>query len=131
MDEYQPGQKVQYQLPDKKGKMHWLPGAIHGVRRYEDPATNAIIKITYLIDTGRNVRLDEHPFDHRDREINKRINKQHKPILDNPDKDWENKLKVVKDVLASPDLPDSKPDVDVVRQPEQIELTEDFIKPRK
>lgn len=54
--ELEAGSKVEYRLYDKRGKEHWLKGVIHAVRRYEDPATNTIIRISYLIDTGR-----EHP----------------------------------------------------------------------
>lgn len=117
---YSPGDKIEYMLYDKKGAAHWFAGAIHGVKRYEDPATNMIIRITYLVDTGRNTRLDKIPFDPRAREVNKRANElvaQGKDVL-----------KAYAEVEKHSDLPDSKADVEIVRQPEQLELPAEHIR---
>lgn len=114
--ELEAGDKIQY-FQDGK----WHKGVIHGVRNYEDAATNMITRITYLVDTGRNERVDEYPFDHRDREINKRVNamvSKGKPHIE-----------ALNAVLKHSDLPDNKPDVERVRQPEQIELPAEHIKP--
>lgn len=119
--ELQSGDKIQYRLFDKKGKEHWLKGVIHGVRRYEDPVTNMIINQTYLVDTGRHERLDEYPFDHRNREINKRMN-------DIAARKGVHSTQALKEVLKHSDLPESKMDTEVVRQPEQIELPAEHIR---
>lgn len=128
--DYETGQKIQYMLPDKKGKQHWFAGVIHGVRRYEDAGTNTITKVTYLVDTGRHTRIDEIVFNHRDREITKRFNKAFKPTSDHQ-KNHEQRVKLISAISEHPDLPDSKLGVERVRQPEQIELTAEFIRPRK
>lgn len=118
--QYEAGDKIQYRLFDKKGKGTWFDGVIHAVRRYEDPKTNMITGLTYLVDTGRDTRVDEFPFNHRDREINRRTNALIRKGGD-PDKS-------LMTVLKHTDLPDSKQDVERVRQPEQIELAPEHIK---
>jgi hypothetical protein len=125
---YEVGQKVKYKLFDKHAKEHWFDGVIHGLKRYED-ASGIITKVTYLVDTGRDERVDKHPFNPRDREVDKRINK----ILRDPnDKRGLDKLdEIVEDVLGQKNLPANSLEFDVVRQPEQLELTEDFLAPRK
>lgn len=60
---YKVGQLVQYMLPDRRSKAHWFNGTIHGIRRYENQKTNLITKITYLVDTGRDERIDEYLLD--------------------------------------------------------------------
>lgn len=114
MEEFTNDQKVKYRLYDEKGKAHWFTGAIHGIRRYEDPATNAIIKQTYLIDTGRNERVDKIPFNKRDRAINEHVARFMKA-----GKKQEEALFIAQ---KQPDLPDSSIEFETVRQPEQIEL---------
>jgi hypothetical protein len=119
MQELETDQKIQYRLFDKQGKEHWFDGVIHGIRSYEEKGFT--IRVTYLIDTGRNTRVDEYPFDHRDREINKRINelvvKKNKQPSD-----------ALNEVLKHTDLPASKFDVERIRQPEQIELPREHIR---
>lgn len=124
MKEYQVDQKIKYKLFDKKSKEHWFNGVIHGVKRFENEA-GVITKITYLVDTGRHERLDEHPFNHREREMSKRIRKLVRSG------EAQSHPEALQKVLEYTDLPDDKPDVEVFRQPEQIELTEEFIAPRK
>lgn len=128
-NEYEVDQRIQYCLFDKKNKAHWLEGKIHGVRRYEDAATNTITKITYLVDTGRDERVDEVHFNHRDREVNRRINK----LLVTPDNDIEDVQTALDAALNDPaKLPASKHDVERVRQPEQLELPPELIRlPKK
>lgn len=117
---FEAGHKIQYRLFDKNGKEHWVPGIVHGVRRYEDAATNMITRITYLVDTGRDERVDEFPFDHRDREIERRANK----LVSQ----GEDPVKAMSIVLNRSDLPESKRDIELVRQPEQIELPAEHIR---
>lgn len=117
--QYQSGDKILFLYKDGK----WYRGVIHGVRTVEDH--NGIVKsVSYLVDTGRNTRVDEYPFNHRDREISKRLNEN---LPKGADHDQANKM--IKDIMASPDLPEDKMDVEKVRQPEQIELSAEQIKP--
>lgn len=105
------GAKVRYWIP---GNPTWLTGTVHGVKRKEDPATNFILELTYLIDTGANTRIDKYPFDHRDREVTKRI----RSLM----KDGKDYLEAAHEVVKHTDLPESRLDVVVVRQPEQVEV---------
>jgi hypothetical protein len=127
MREYQIGQKIKYALKDKNGKEHWLDGVIFAVKSHEAQA-NIITKITYLVDTGRHTRLDEYPYDQREREISRRAGKI---IRDPNDKrtiiDY---TKILSSILEHPDLPESKIVTEKVRQPEQIELPGELIRPR-
>lgn len=115
----EPGTKIEYRLLTPAGGEEWFAGVIHGVRKYEGEH-GVIKKITYLVDTGRHERLDEYPFDHRDRELTKRINKRVA--------DGETVEKILKDTKLHDGLPASKRDVEVVRQPEQLELSEKNIR---
>lgn len=118
MKEFDTDDKIQYRLFDKKGKEHWFNGVIHGIRRYEEGGI--IMRITYLVDTGRNTRVDEFPFDHRDRELTRQIN-------EHIDKGVE-PLEAIDKVIKKDDLPKSKLDVERIRQPEQIELPPEHIR---
>lgn len=119
MNELQAGDKIQYRLFDKKGKEHWFNGVIHGVRRYEE--RGFINRITYLIDTGRDERVDELPYDHRQREASKRVN-----VLVGKGADVYDAIEKV--YAKGNDLPDRKIDIERVRQPEQIELPPEHIR---
>lgn len=119
-NDLQAGDKIQYRLFDSKKKEHWFDGVVHGVRRYESPE-GFITKTTYMIDTGRNTRLDKYPYDVRNREINKRWNIEQQAKGGDA---FQNLIKVSK--MA--DLPDSKMEVEEVRQPEQIELPAEYIR---
>jgi hypothetical protein len=113
------GDKIQYRLHDAKGKEHWFDGVIHGVRRYET-SEGLITKTTYMVDTGRNTRVDKIVFDHRDREIHKRVAiEQGRGAT--PDQAFNKVSKML-------DLPDNKMGIEEVRQPEQIELPAEFIR---
>lgn len=122
---YEAGQKIEYRLLDKAGKAHWFKGLIHGVKRIEDPATNMIISISYLVDTGRHERIDEVPHNPRGTEIHKRASKLIRTG------EHTNFKKVFDEVAGHSDLPDEGIVIDKVRQPEQIELPAEFIRPRK
>lgn len=54
MQKFEPGDKVKYQTKDGS----WKNGVIHGVRKVDDVDGTPRI-FTYLIDTGRDVRIDE------------------------------------------------------------------------
>lgn len=117
---YEIGDKIEFMLPDKKGKAHWFPGKIHGVRRYEDPKTNAIQKMTYLVDTGRDERVDERPFDRRDVEVTRRVRAERAK--------GKTDVEAISAVMKHTDLPESKIDVVRIRQPEQLELPAEHIR---
>lgn len=119
---FEAGDKIQYRLFDKKGKAHWLDGAIHGVKRYEDPS-GVITNLTYLVDTGRNTRVDEKHRDKRALEVEKRAKK----IM----KTGKTQFEALIEIDKHTDLPDSELVVLEVRQPEQIELPAEHIRPRK
>lgn len=119
--ELEAGSKIQYRLFDKNGKEHWFKGVVHGVRRYEDPATKMITKMTYMVDTGRHERLDKNPFDPRGREITKQVN-----VLTDKGMDL---TKALDRVVKKDDLPESGVEYDIIRQPEQIELPPEHIRP--
>jgi hypothetical protein len=120
---YGAGDTIEFMLPDKKGKANWFPGKIHGVKTTEDPKTHAILTVSYLVDTGRDERVDESPIDVRGREIEKRVQEvikkdSKKTILD-----------AVKEVSKHADLPPAGTiEIEKVRQPEQIELSESMIR---
>lgn len=114
MQTHDTGDKIQYRLFDKDGKEHWFPGVIHGVRRYEDPKTNAITKVTYLVDTGRDYHVEERQIEVRGEEIARR--------LEAALADGEDQEKAIKRIAKADDLPDSAIKTVKVRQPEQLEL---------
>lgn len=126
---YENDQLIEFALPDKKGKLHWFPGVIHGVRRYEDAATNAIIKITYLIDTGEDEHVDKFAHDERGTEIGRRLTKEmdKNKLLFLDDKARNKKLA---EIMQADDLPAEGLTIKEVRQPKQIELEAKFIRPR-
>jgi hypothetical protein len=109
------GTKVQYLYGGE-----WKIGVIHGYRQYENEM-GLIQMVTYLIDTGEHERIDEYPFDHRSREINRRVNEHVQKHNSTPEQ-------AVEAVLKHGDLPESKMDIERVRQPKQIELSQDFVK---
>lgn len=117
---YEVGDNIQFKLLDKKGIEHWFPGVIHGIRKYQDPVNNMIQKVTYLIDTGRDTRVDEIVYNPLDREINKRVDAEVRK--------GKNYHKTLAKVLQHPDLPASSVEVETVRQPEQIELPAEQIR---
>lgn len=118
--EYEAGEKIEYSLSDKNGKAHWFKGVIHAVKRYEDPETNMTVRVSYLVDTGRNTSEEKIVFNHRDREFQKR--------LDDRMLKGKSYKKSLEEVSQHTDLPDSKIDTEIVRQPEQIELAPDKIR---
>lgn len=121
------GQKIKYKLLDKKGKEHWFDGLIHGIKRSEDPSTNLITNITYLVDTGRSTRIDEHTFNPRAREIDKRI-KKISLVKRGHGMEHEETLEEINKIFDHDDLPDNTIETELIRQPEQLELSQNFIK---
>ncbi len=128
--EYTNDQKISFMLPGKMGKQHWFPGVIHGVRRYED-SSGIITKITYLVDTGRDEMVLESVRDKRGQEIDKRLHKAMSKIDRKDPERGEKHMKLLQEISEHPDLPETELYTEKIRQPEQIELTAEFIRPRK
>ena len=120
MENIEAGTKIQYRLFDKENKEHWFDGVVHGVRRYENPKTGVITKITYLVDTGRDERVDEQVYDQRDRAISEHVTKLTRKGADI--------LDALAQVHKRDDLPQSKVITERIRQPEQIELPAEHIR---
>lgn len=108
------GDKVQYRVGDK-----WRDGVVHGVSKGED-AKGRVVSLSYLVDTGKDERVDKYPYNPRDVEFNKRV---HKLIDDGAE---------VQDALAEvekhKDLPKSANKVEIVRQPKQVAVLPDDIR---
>lgn len=116
MQALEPGTKVEYMAGGE-----WKLGVVHGYRQYETEA--GIVKgVTYLIDTGEDERVDEYPFDHREREISRQMN-------DHMKKHNSTVPEAFQAVTKKNDLPESKLDVERVRQPKQLEVSQQFVKP--
>lgn len=108
------GSNVEY--TDDKGKKH--KGVIHAVKRGDTGKGEVVLG--YLVDTGNDVAVDEYHFDYRDREITKRINK----LVG----EGKTPREAATEVEKQKDLPKSKKGVDIVRQPEQVEVAPDNIR---
>lgn len=125
---YEIGDKVKYKT-DKGG---WKVGTVFAIRHYDfkkEYFTNDGVKlssISYLIDTGNDVRVDEVVHDPRVEKINELITKEvEKTKARDPKKIGE----IVHAVHTRTDLPESKITIEKIRQPEQVEVTPDHIKP--
>ncbi len=124
MEELNIGQKVKYHLDDKK----WRTGSVHAVRKVDTSSGRQAV-IAYLVDTGKDERVDEYSVNKRDVEISKRSAKLHRKYLagskPNPEKFFEE----VEAISQQDDLPESKVEHHKVRQPEQVEVRPENIKP--
>lgn len=108
------GQKVEY--TDDSGKTK--QGVIHGVQRGDTGKGEVVL--SYLVDTGKDTRVDEYRTDPRNTEMNKRINELVEKGTDLTD--------AVEKVQAQKDLPKSKVEVEKVRQPEQVQVAPDKVR---
>ena len=103
------GAKVKYR--DANGELQ--KGVVHGVRKYED-AKGKVTKVTYLVDTGDDERVDEFKQDVRDIEYAKRVDALVAKGMDHK----EASQKVEKEG----GLPKSKVVTETVRQPLTVEV---------
>lgn len=132
--QYEVGAKVYYM--NDKGE--WLPGVIHGVRTVEKPkkGTPGLVlpRSSYLVDTGKDNHIDRIVGDRKSRELGIRYNKILVEASENSpeDIDTETKRAAITRELIRKDPSLLKTDLHetVVRQPEQVEVTADFLKPR-
>jgi hypothetical protein len=126
-NEYALGEEIEFMLPDKDGTEHWFPGTIHGVRDYAETETT-YAKRTYLVDTGRDERLDEYTRD----KLSDVVNERSAEIVADEDNPIDNFHDAINEVLTHDDLPESELYVEKVRQPEQLELiAESLRRPEK
>lgn len=117
------GDKVKYLSGDK-----WLKGTIHGIRSADDEHGNAVV-ISYLVDTGKDLYVDERTYDKRQVEITNRLNKAtenskltgHKAALE-----IHNALEKIN---QHDDLPKSEIVTEKFRQPETVDVRPDEIQP--
>lgn len=110
----QAGDKVEYKVGGK-----WKSGIIHGVKKAEVKGSEQVVG--YLIDTGKDERVDEVEYNKRDEVISQRI------------KDLESKgsdrKAASEKVMAQKDLPKSVVEIKKIRHPEQVEVLPGDIKP--
>lgn len=118
MNKLQIGAKVSYRDFDKAGKEKWKAGIIHGLTKVDTKSGPKVL--AYVVDTGKDDRVDEYNYDVRGAEINKRVN----AALDKKGLEGDERLlalpKTVEDVAAQKDLPKSKIVNETVRQPELV-----------
>lgn len=116
------GTKVEYRRGDK-----WLTGVVHGIKKAEAVKGPEII-LGYLVDTGKDERVDEYKYNPRDMEIGNRIQvafgEQGITAMDNPDE----ALKIIDTISKAKDLPKSEIKMAKVRQPQQVEVLPDDIR---
>lgn len=110
------GDKVSYRFEGK-----WREGIVHGTKTHEKP-DGEVTQVSYLIDTGEDLRVDEYAFNPRQSEINRRVEK----LVKSKGKDHAEALA---EVSKQKDLPESKHDVEKVRQPVLIEVDQAEVKP--
>lgn len=114
------GAKVEYRLNSK-----WLKGVVHSIRSYEDPQTRKQTAMSYLVDTGKDDRIDEITYDERTVEIDKRVNaaieKDSVAELE-PEERSEATQKIIDRVNAQKSLPKSNVVTEQFRQPELVEV---------
>lgn len=115
--ELESGAKVKYHTGDEK----WKNGVIHGVRKVDD-VNNIPRVLSYIIDTGRHHRIDQHSHSLRDMSLNQHIQKHLKAGHTRE----EANTKAYESVK---DMPDEVV-TETVRQPEQVDVRPEWVKPR-
>ena len=110
------GSKVLYRADEKS---EWLKGVVFAVRSYDDQRNKKLVTM-YLVDTGNDERVDEVTTTAADRELNKRVEKHLNKGADIPE--------AVDKAMAEGKLPTGKPQTEVTRYPEQVEVSPDNIK---
>lgn len=106
------GSKVTYK--DSKGKQR--SGVIHAVRKVDTKSGTRVVG--YLVDTGKDERVDEIVRDPRGEFIAEKANE----MVANPKDPTDNFLDAVDKVVEAGDLPKQKITVEKVRQPQQVEV---------
>lgn len=115
--QYNLGDTVEYNSPDG-AKI----GLVHSATYQEDKRGDKY-NIVYLIDTGNNVRVDVFKTDKRTEEINNRMQDiELDPVLEA--EQYQEKLN---EIIEAKDLPKSKIVETEIRQPELIEVAQEFI----
>lgn len=115
MEELEIGTKVKYTHDGKTAK-----GIIHGVRRVqmEDGSERVL---TYLVDTGKDERIDVHTRDPHGEEVGRRLKKA---MLKDPKiRDSQELINAtVEAILIQKDLPAVGLTEERFRQPEQVDV---------
>lgn len=107
------GANILYRSTDSKGVERWRKGVVHSVKKAE-AVTGPDIVLGYLIDTGKDERVDEVTTTAADRELNKRVEKHVSKGATIPE--------AVEKSLAQGDLPEGGEETEVTRYPQQIEV---------
>lgn len=106
------GSEVIYK--DSKGKER--SGVIHAVRKVDTKSGSRVIG--YLVDTGKDERVDEIKHDVQGEFIADKANK----MVANPKDPTDNFLDAVDKVVEAGNLPKKEIKVETVRQPQQVEV---------
>lgn len=115
--EYNPGDKIKYHTGDE----NWKNGIVHAVRTVDD--VDGIPRVlTYLVDTGRDERVDVQTHNLKDLAFNKKY-RSHRA------KGVARDEAQAKATEAVADLPDEIVE-EKIRQPEQIDVRPEAIKSR-
>lgn len=114
----QAGDKIEYQVGNQ-----WKKGTIHGVKKAEAVKGPDIV-LSYLVDTGKDARIDKVVHDVRDDAVTDMANK----IVADPKDHIDNFVDAVAKAEKSNKLPESKLVTETIRQPEQIEVLPENIR---
>lgn len=115
------GDKVEYKVGDQ-----WRAGVIHGVKKAQDIHDRDLV-LGYLVDTGEVARIDYVTHDKRDDAVTELANK----IVDDPKNKINNFMEAVEKVEKDEKLPKSKLVTEEIKQPKQVEVSPDNIRPAK
>lgn len=118
---HEPGTAIKYMSASGKK----VSGVIHAVRTYEDPETGYVLRRTYLVDTGKDVRVDKIKLNKRDVEITKRVSTAIANAKEKPNTAEEHRTvyeRELKKIMQAQDLPDNEIYEEIIRQPEQVEI---------
>lgn len=117
-DELESGSKVKYHTGDGK----WKNGTVHAVRKIEDNKTHEVITTSYLVDTGRNTRVDVYTTNLKHLAYGQEFSKH-------TDRGASTEVAVAKAKAHVEKMPDEIVE-ETVRQPQQVEVAQENIKPR-
>lgn len=112
----------QVTFPGKRGARR--KGVIHAVRKADNPDGSTRV-LSYLIDTGKDVRVDIYTHSTRAEEVGKRFETKTKGKKLSNHKQGQ----ILDEILQSDDLPEDKITEEKVRQPEQVDVPAEDVQP--
>lgn len=122
--ELQLGDRVKYHTGNEK----WMNGIVHAVRKVDDINGQPRV-LAYLIDTGRDERVDVYKTNLKDVAHSREFTKHFHKVSKSETLEEAGLQAMVKANAATEHLPDEII-TDVVRQPQQVDVSAEWVKPR-